>query len=113
MFRGALWCGGGILVTVVTYLAAENSPGGGTYVVAWGAILFGAIQFFRGLTGRNERPDPDDASYAALAGATLLEKQGRVQEAMDAYKQIAETYPGRPVGRDAQNSLEDLRTKTS
>jgi len=45
MLYGALWCIGGIIVTAATYSAA--SPGG-TYVVAWGAILFGAIQFFRG-----------------------------------------------------------------
>jgi hypothetical protein len=47
MLFGALWCIGGIIVTAVTYQAAI---GGGSYVVAWGAILFGAIQFFRGLS---------------------------------------------------------------
>ena len=46
MLYGALWCIGGIVVTAATYSAASN---GGTYVVAWGAIVFGAIQFFRGL----------------------------------------------------------------
>ncbi|MDP6634437.1 MAG: hypothetical protein QGG42_06040 [Phycisphaerae bacterium] len=46
MLYGALWCIGGIVVTAATYSAAS---GGGTYVVAWGAIVFGAIQFFRGL----------------------------------------------------------------
>jgi hypothetical protein len=46
MLYGALWCIGGIAVTVGTYSAAS---GGGTYVIAWGAIVFGAIQFFRGL----------------------------------------------------------------
>lgn len=44
---GALFFFGGIIVTIVTYTAAE---GGGTYVVAWGAIIFGAIQMFRGLS---------------------------------------------------------------
>lgn len=47
MLVGALWCIGGIVVTALTYSAA--SEGGGTYVVAWGAILFGGIQFLRGL----------------------------------------------------------------
>jgi hypothetical protein len=36
----------GSLVTVATYSAAQ---GGGHYVVAWGAILFGGIQFLTGL----------------------------------------------------------------
>lgn len=46
MLYGALWCIGGIVVTVATYSAAS---GGGTYVVAYGAIIWGAIQFFKGL----------------------------------------------------------------
>jgi len=46
MIYGALWCIGGIIVTAATYQAAR---GGGTYVVAWGAIIFGAVQFIKGL----------------------------------------------------------------
>lgn len=46
MLQGALWCLGGIVVTAATYSAASA---GGTYMVAWGAIIFGAIQFFRGV----------------------------------------------------------------
>jgi len=47
MLSGALWCIGGIIVTVATYGAA--SSGGGTYFVAWGAIAYGAIQFITGI----------------------------------------------------------------
>ncbi len=47
MLHGALWCIGGVAVTVLTYQAA--APAGGRYVVAWGAIVFGGIQFLRGL----------------------------------------------------------------
>ncbi len=47
MFYGGIWCVGGIIVTVASYSAA--SSGGGKYVFAWGAIIFGAIQFFKGL----------------------------------------------------------------
>jgi len=43
---GALWCIGGLVVTAATYSAASN---GGHYVVAWGAVVFGAIQFLQGL----------------------------------------------------------------
>jgi hypothetical protein len=45
MLMGALWFFGGLIVTIVTLAAAS---GGGTYIIAWGAIVFGAIQFFRG-----------------------------------------------------------------
>lgn len=46
---GAIWCMGGIIVTALTYQAAADNPTGGKYVVAWGAIVFGAIQLIRGL----------------------------------------------------------------
>lgn len=39
----------GVLVTVFSYFSAE-STGGHYYVVAWGAVLFGVVQFVRGLT---------------------------------------------------------------
>jgi hypothetical protein len=47
MLYGGLWCVGGTVVTALTYSAA--AAGGGRYVVAWGAIVFGAVQFFRGV----------------------------------------------------------------
>lgn len=46
MLFGALWCIGGIIATVMSYNAAS---GGGTYVVAWGAVLYGAVQFIKGV----------------------------------------------------------------
>jgi hypothetical protein len=49
MLYGVLWAVGGTLVTIFTYSAA--SSGGGTYVIAWGAIIFGIVDFIRGLIG--------------------------------------------------------------
>jgi len=48
MIYGVLWAVGGTAVTAATYSAASS---GGVYFVAWGAILFGIIDFFRGLFG--------------------------------------------------------------
>jgi len=48
MVIGGLICAVGIAVTAVTYNDAVSS-GGGTYIVAWGAIVFGGIRFLRGL----------------------------------------------------------------
>lgn len=45
MAMGALWFIGGLLVTLATYSSAQ---GGGTYVIAYGAIIAGAIQFLIG-----------------------------------------------------------------
>ena len=46
MLVGGLWFFGGIAVTAITYSMAS---GGGRYFLAWGAIIFGGIQFFKGL----------------------------------------------------------------
>ena len=61
---GMLWCVGGIIVTAVTYSMAS---GGGTYFVAWGAVLFGAIQALRGLFFAFKEPTEEDVGR--LAGA--------------------------------------------
>ena len=41
----------GIIITAVTYDSASSSPSGGTYIVAWGPLVFGAIRLFKGLAG--------------------------------------------------------------
>jgi hypothetical protein len=46
---GALLMGLGLVITVATYSSASQS--GGTYVIAYGPIIFGAIRLFRGLAG--------------------------------------------------------------
>jgi len=48
MLYGILWAAGGTAVTIATYEAASE---GGFFIVAWGAIIFGIIDFFRGLFG--------------------------------------------------------------
>jgi hypothetical protein len=40
---GALWFVGGIVITIVTYSQAK-SEGGGSYLIAWGAIIYGFLQ---------------------------------------------------------------------
>lgn len=47
MVVGGIWCIGGIVVTAVTYNAVKDT--GGTYFVAYGAIIFGGFQFLKGL----------------------------------------------------------------
>jgi hypothetical protein len=39
----------GLLITVLTRGHAESSAGGGTYIVAWGPMIFGIIAVVRGL----------------------------------------------------------------
>jgi len=49
MVIGALFAIGGIVITAVTYQSAADSASGGTYIVAYGPIIFGVITFFKGL----------------------------------------------------------------
>jgi hypothetical protein len=53
---GALICLAGVVITFVSYSSA--SGGGGRYVVAWGAIVFGAIRMFRGYAGGGPNASP-------------------------------------------------------
>jgi len=48
MTRGALWTIAGLVLTCGSYLFASD---GGSYVLCWGAIIFGLIDFFVGLIG--------------------------------------------------------------
>jgi tellurite resistance protein len=74
MGMGALWAIGGTVVTVVTLSAAS---GGGTYVVAYGAIGIGAIQFVIGLVQymgyQSKSPDEKDAAQADVALTSVVQ----------------------------------------
>ena len=52
MLAGGISCLAGIFITFLTYSSAMSS--GGTYIVTWGAILFGAIGFFSGLSEKGK-----------------------------------------------------------
>ena len=54
MLIGGLVAVIGLVVTIWSYSAAAGA-GGGKYVVAWGAIVFGAIQFFRGVSQASQQ----------------------------------------------------------
>ena len=52
MLKNGVICVIGLGVTLVTLFIAEDK--GGSYVVAWGAILFGGIGFFRALGAKDK-----------------------------------------------------------
>lgn len=55
MMIGLCWCVGGVIVTIGSYMAAANGTGSGSYVVAWGAIIFGGFRFMQGLVSSRDR----------------------------------------------------------
>jgi len=105
---GALWCIGGALVTVVSYLSALNNPFGGTYIFAWGAILFGGLRFYQGISNKNNKPNNEDTGYAAIANAAKLETLGRIDEALLLYQTVIEKFPNTDASKDAKKSIENL-----
>lgn len=46
---GSILLGVGLLITLGTYDAAASSSSGGTYIIAYGPMIVGAIRLFRGL----------------------------------------------------------------
>ncbi len=44
---GALWFGGGALLTIMTFASASQS--GGHYVLAWGPMIYGGIRLLKAL----------------------------------------------------------------
>ena len=109
MWRGALWCGGGLLVSGLTYVAAVSSPGGGSYIIAWGAVLFGAVQFFQGLAAVNGRVDHNRKAQDLLDLAAELESVDR-PKAIAVYGEIVRLFPGTAAGREAQANIQTLTT---
>jgi hypothetical protein len=84
MVVGLCVCIAGIVITAVTYSAASN---GGHYIVAWGAVLFGGLQFLRGVFEflKHSAQSPADkalanttAAYRGLVGAmaSVVRKPG-------------------------------------
>lgn len=56
---GALYCFGGIVLTVITFLTSGSAA---SYVVALGAVFFGAIQLSRGKDQARDLVGPGDSS---------------------------------------------------
>lgn len=59
---GLVLVAAGAIITIWTHATASN--GGGTYVVAYGPVIFGFVQLARGLMGM---PDRTPAQIAAAA----------------------------------------------
>jgi len=123
MKRGALWCVGGIAVTLLTYTLAT---GGGSYIVAWGAIIFGAIEFFQGYaamsrpsTRSSETDKPsvpeEDVFFQAAQGdpGELLNIAAKLEsvdhdKAIAKYEEIIKLYPGTPASAEARRNIQVL-----
>jgi len=55
MRHGVYWLLGGLFVTIATYMMARSSERGGMYIIAWGPVVAGGIQFMRALLNSNRK----------------------------------------------------------
>lgn len=106
MRQGIIWFVGGLAVTLFSYLAAISSPYGGHYVIAYGAIIFGIAQFFRGRAAASGT-DTNDQAQELLDVAAHLESVDRAKaEAL--YAEIARKFPGTRACNEAQRNMQTL-----
>jgi hypothetical protein len=104
VIRGALFCGGGIIVGTLV-VAAD----GGTYIMAWGAIVYGVIQIYKGF-----RTDPSGARSIHQA-KQLLELAAHLESvhpgrAIDVYRQVVHQCPGTNESAEAERNIKTLIT---
>jgi hypothetical protein len=80
----------GLVITIATLSAGSHG------VIAWGAIVFGGIRFFRGLSGGGELP-------AELAAVTipLIPKEERASKAAHAVSEAPVSAPAAPTPEPA------------
>lgn len=107
MVRGLAWLLGGAAVSLGTFVVAAGSPGGGHYVVAYGAILFGIAQFLHGWAAA--RGDRNQHAQELLEEAAELESVDR-EEAVRLYAEIAVRFPGTGASNEAQRNIRMLTT---
>lgn len=92
-------------MTLVTFTQASTY--GGTYVVAWGAIIFGGIQFYQGLTsGKCTELRLTDATRL-LNVAAQLESSDPVR-AIAVYTEIIRLFPNSSASAEAQRNLQAI-----
>jgi len=109
ILRGGLWLGGGLVVTIGSFVAAGP---GRTYWVAWGAIAYGIFQIVLGLkdTGKPQvEIEKEESLENEFQTAVLLEARGEIQQARTIYEHLARDFPDTKTGRNAKNTIESMR----
>jgi hypothetical protein len=110
MRRGIIWCAVGAGVTLFSILAAINSPYGGHYVIAHGAIIFGLAQYFRGRAAA-KGTDTDDQAQELLDFAAQLESVDRAA-AVEVYAVIVRRFPGARASNEAERNIKTLASSS-
>jgi hypothetical protein len=106
MTRGIIWFVGGLIVTLFSYLSAVRSPYGGHYFIAFGAMLGGLAQFFRGRAAANGT-DASDQAEELLNIAARFESVDR-NKALALYAEVVRRFPGTRESNEARRNMQML-----
>jgi len=68
--EGSIWLLGGLFVTFVSFSSA--SPGE-TYIITWGAVLYGLVRLFQGLRDIDSRTESEDSP---VSNGSEFQKEG-------------------------------------
>jgi hypothetical protein len=105
MARGALWLILGVTVTVFTYTVARGH--GGSYIIAYGAIIGGLAMFFKGRFAAAGKIDMNEEATQLLEMAAMLESVDRVK-ATELYRKIIEQFPNTAQSEEASRNIQIL-----
>lgn len=106
MTQGVLWLIGGVAVTGLTYIVAAGRPTGGHYIIAYGAIIFGIVQFWRGRAAARGT-DGEIRAQELLDAAAQFEGVDRAK-AVTLYEEVTRTFPGTRASNEARRNIQTL-----
>lgn len=101
MWMNGAIAGVGCVLTALTYNAAQ---GGGTYIILWGAILFGGWRFWQATNLRNKAPELADQFVASLSQERSPLGGGRREFAVGAPSVATEDRGALAVGAETSSS---------
>jgi hypothetical protein len=106
MARGAVWLILGVGVTVYTYTVASGQ--GGSFIIAYGAIIGGLAMFFKGRAAASGKIDRNEEANQVLDMAARFENVNRAK-AIALYESVIELFPATPQSEEARRNIDTLR----
>jgi hypothetical protein len=99
MWIGGLLVAGGGLATIITYSIASSNTFGGTYIVAWGPMVYGAFLLISGIV-----------DYRKFRAATVPREQAVPSESVTAAPAAAVATPPEPAS-DRPPDIQGMRDR--
>ena len=112
LLQGMIWFFIGGAVSLFSYSLAADSPGGGHYIIAWGAMIYGAIQMWRGWTGSTGRTSRNTEAQKVLDQAAVFESLNPAK-AVDLYAEVVAKFPGTRASQEAQRNIQTLTSHSN